>query len=368
MAVRENTPWGWTDEVAADRLRPGPGQPEGLVEANQRQRMFAAAVAAVIETGYRDTRVADIVQVSGVSRSAFYKHFADKADCFRETAKAIWEVVYAEVLHDHAPRLEVAAVAAWADRYPACARFVLDAPDRYGRELLEKEIEIWHAVFARRWGCPPLVARAVVAGGLRLAAEELRDGLTAESFVGVDGGILVDAYGRGAISVRRVTRKLPKALAPVPIKPRDRFLAAIRDELAVRQGERPSVIDVVKRAKASLSTFYALFNDLDDLIDQAQCAARDHAYRYSTVGDWLGWLASHPADARLAIFHGQGLRVPPTLLGNCAREVLVADAVVTAFLVAEIEAGRGTEVHRYTALVEQLIALPAGAAQKAVAA
>jgi AcrR family transcriptional regulator len=52
------------------------------VRAAQRQRLLAAAVAAVAETGFAAMTVADVVRRAKVSRAAFYAHFADKENCF----------------------------------------------------------------------------------------------------------------------------------------------------------------------------------------------------------------------------------------------------------------------------------------------
>ena len=48
-------------------------------------------VATVAEKGYEATTVADLVKLSGVSRSAFYRHFADKEECFLAAAEALIE-------------------------------------------------------------------------------------------------------------------------------------------------------------------------------------------------------------------------------------------------------------------------------------
>jgi AcrR family transcriptional regulator len=52
------------------------------VARNQRWRLLAAMVAAVAENGYERTTVSDVVEMSGVSRTAFYRHFANKQECF----------------------------------------------------------------------------------------------------------------------------------------------------------------------------------------------------------------------------------------------------------------------------------------------
>jgi len=67
-------------------LRPGRGTPREEAERNQRERLFAATVATVAAKGYEATTVADLVNLSGVSRSAFYRHFADKEECFLTAA------------------------------------------------------------------------------------------------------------------------------------------------------------------------------------------------------------------------------------------------------------------------------------------
>jgi AcrR family transcriptional regulator len=56
--------------------------PQSAVRAAQRERLLAAAIAAVAESGYHSVTVADVVKRAKVSRAAFYVHFADKEDCF----------------------------------------------------------------------------------------------------------------------------------------------------------------------------------------------------------------------------------------------------------------------------------------------
>ena len=65
--------------------------PREEADRNQRERLFAATVAMVAEKGYEATTVADLVELSGVSRSAFYRHFEDKQECFLAAAEALIE-------------------------------------------------------------------------------------------------------------------------------------------------------------------------------------------------------------------------------------------------------------------------------------
>jgi len=85
------TPWGDATELRDRMLRPGRGLPRDEADRNQRERLFAAMVATVAEKGYEATTVADLVELSGVSRSAFYRHFEDKQECFLTAAAALIE-------------------------------------------------------------------------------------------------------------------------------------------------------------------------------------------------------------------------------------------------------------------------------------
>lgn len=56
--------------------------PPDLVSAIQRERMVAAMLWAVSEHGYRNVSVQLVLERAGVSRPTFYRHFANKEDCF----------------------------------------------------------------------------------------------------------------------------------------------------------------------------------------------------------------------------------------------------------------------------------------------
>ena len=75
------TPWGDAGTLRDRKLQPGQRLPAEEVARNQRERLFAALVAVVAEKGYEATRVEDLLELSGVSRSAFYAHFSDKEEC-----------------------------------------------------------------------------------------------------------------------------------------------------------------------------------------------------------------------------------------------------------------------------------------------
>src|SRR4051794_9976816 len=83
------TPWGDADELRGRRLPPGRGTAAAEVERNQRERLYGATVAVVASKGYAETAVADLLEVSGVSRTTFYRYFDDKCDCFLATLEEI---------------------------------------------------------------------------------------------------------------------------------------------------------------------------------------------------------------------------------------------------------------------------------------
>lgn len=85
------TPWGRADLLRERKLRPGPGMRREDVTRQQRERLFGAMVATVATKGYEATTVADLLELSGVSRAAFYEQFRDKEDCVLATFEALVE-------------------------------------------------------------------------------------------------------------------------------------------------------------------------------------------------------------------------------------------------------------------------------------
>ncbi len=56
---------------------------------NQRQRLLEGMIDAVGAKGYAATTVSDVIKRAGVSRKAFYEHFANKEECFLATYDSI---------------------------------------------------------------------------------------------------------------------------------------------------------------------------------------------------------------------------------------------------------------------------------------
>jgi AcrR family transcriptional regulator len=56
--------------------------PRHQVVSSQRTRMLRGMAEAMMEKGYVNTTVADVIKRAGVSRETFYQQFSSKADCF----------------------------------------------------------------------------------------------------------------------------------------------------------------------------------------------------------------------------------------------------------------------------------------------
>jgi AcrR family transcriptional regulator len=65
-----------------EKIPPRSGLSRAEVIANQRARIFEGFAAALAYHGYEDTKVTDIVELSGISRATFYERFESKELCF----------------------------------------------------------------------------------------------------------------------------------------------------------------------------------------------------------------------------------------------------------------------------------------------
>jgi AcrR family transcriptional regulator len=102
-----------------------------------RERLIDAMAQSIIEKGYRDTTVADVVRLARTSRRNFYEHFEDRDACFLALFDATNDVMMAEIaaaVHPERPLDEQvdAAVDAYIDNVsqrPALyASFVREMP------------------------------------------------------------------------------------------------------------------------------------------------------------------------------------------------------------------------------------------------
>lgn len=65
-----------------------PSLPQDLGARSQRRRILEAMATSCAEKTYAATTIADIVGCASISRGTFYKHFANKQECFYATAEA----------------------------------------------------------------------------------------------------------------------------------------------------------------------------------------------------------------------------------------------------------------------------------------
>jgi AcrR family transcriptional regulator len=70
-----------------ERIPPRSGLSRVEVIANQRRRIFDGLAAALTYHGYEDTKITDVVELSGVSRATFYERFESKEECFAAAYK-----------------------------------------------------------------------------------------------------------------------------------------------------------------------------------------------------------------------------------------------------------------------------------------
>ena len=115
---------GVGDVAGSDALRKSgvltPSLPQDIGVRSQRKRILEAMAKSCAEKTYSATTIADIVGCASISRGTFYKHFANKQECFYATAdtflvdlQGIAAVAYArseDVLPVDAVRNVIAAV------------------------------------------------------------------------------------------------------------------------------------------------------------------------------------------------------------------------------------------------------------------
>jgi AcrR family transcriptional regulator len=343
------TPWGDATKLRTRRLRPGPGADPAAVTRNQRERMHAAMVAAVAENGYEATRVADVVKLSGVSRSAFYKHFEDKLDCFLATLDEITEMARAKLNEHYDPKLP------WEERLrtaadgfldllleqPAAARFCLVEVYAAGEpaiERLDKAVAAVEGIVGaafrespERKGMPRDIVRAIVGGIRKTIHTRVRRGSETELVEQlpqlIDWGL---SYEAPPEKLKRPRRKPDRGAAPATDGelPRERLITAITGTIADRGYADATIIEIAERASASLSTFYATFDNKEEALLAALEREREQslaatAAAVEAASDWqesvrmgldalLGFLAAEPDAASIAVIDaftagGEGL-------------------------------------------------------------
>jgi AcrR family transcriptional regulator len=240
---------------------------------------LAATVLATTRQGYATTRVADVIELAGVSRSTFYVNFGNFDDCFLQTLDAILEgaeAAMAGALERDAPwderlRGYYGALVEVVVAQPAAARMCLveaysagpdavERVDRMARRVGREALTVLEQS-PERAGMPLDVTRAVL-GGLRTVIQtRLYSGR--ESELRELAPALMD-WALGYRTPPTELRALPP-MRPLPEAesdqrgPQRRILDAVID-VAVRQGYSGTTItEIASVASISLTTFYKCF-------------------------------------------------------------------------------------------------------------
>jgi AcrR family transcriptional regulator len=300
--------------------------------------LFAAMVAVVARRGYRAATVADVLELSGVSRSAFYRHFANKQDCFLAACDAVvsdgMETVSA-AYRTKGPwdrRLQ-AAFEAFVDvivSQPAAARMTVVEIYAAGPAATERSDRA-AAAFERlvrqsldqsptRAHMPAPIVRGIVGGIRKVIHTRLRRG--------EEGQLpsLVPALSEWATSYRTPPTSIrrPRARPALDGNPRfvvsspvERIYAAVATSVALTGYSRLTVADIIANASTSLTTFYTHFRNKEEAFLAAYDAGGAQSFAaalpaYQRAPDWphavraglaalLAYLAAEPAWAQLSI-------------------------------------------------------------------
>ena len=292
------TPWGDAAELRERRLRPGRGTPREEAERNQRERLFAAMVATVAERGYEATTVADLVELSGVSRSAFYRHFEDKQACFLAAIEAMVEPALKRIAGDEsAPAGVERARRAFESlielivSQPAAAKMCIVevyAAGPEGAALLDRSMDQVAKLTSHlleqvpdRKGMPIELVHALVGGIQKVIHKRLYRGKEEE---------LVDLIpqlwdwlfrypvppGPLKATRRRNVKALPFAERQRGANPPERILRALAAVVAEKGYPDTTVADVVEKAGTSQRTFYEHFKNKEDAIVAALDSGSAH--------------------------------------------------------------------------------------------
>ena len=282
------TPWGDAASLRERKLRPGRGTPREEAERNQRERLFAAMVATVAEKGYEATTVADLVELSGVSRSAFYKHFEDKQACFIAAVEAMVEPTLKKLGADESapPGMERARAAfdsliETIVEQPAAAKLCVVevyAAGPEGAALVDRTVESATDLAAalleqvpERQGMPRELVRAIVGGIQKVIHKRLYRGQEEElPALAPQLWEWLFSYpvppGPLRATRRRTVKAVPFEERQAQSSPPERLLRALAAVVAEKGYPDTTVAEIVERASTSQRTFYEHFKNKEDAI------------------------------------------------------------------------------------------------------
>jgi AcrR family transcriptional regulator len=275
------TPWGDSQGLRARRLAPGWGAGPAEVARSQRERIFAAMVALSTARGYEATSIADLLELSGVSRKAFYEHFANKQECFLATLREILErSARAIVPLSDGRGTALAAFTELITSQPAASRMCFVESFAAGPEavaLIDQAVAGFEGLYAQAFDArdgeqrmaPELVV-AIVGGLRKVIYTRLRLGREAE----LRG--LAEDLGRWSLGYEAPTHAIERQVRPAPNwerapvrSPRERIIAAAGDLISERGFPKASVRGIIARASTSSETFYKHFDGKEDVFAAA---------------------------------------------------------------------------------------------------
>jgi len=245
-------------------------------------------VAAVDEKGYEAATVADVVRLSGVSRSAFYRHFDDKQTCFIAAVEAIVEPTLRQLGADESapPGIERArqgfegVIQSIVDQPAAAKMCVVEvyAAGEAGAALVDRMMERSTDVAAalldqvpERTGLPRELVRALVGGIQKVIHKRLYRGQEQELLeLAPQLWDWVFSYPLPPGPLKPKRRRRVKALSFEERQklstPPERVLRALAAVVAERGYPDTTVAEVVDRARTSQRTFYEHFKNKEDAI------------------------------------------------------------------------------------------------------
>jgi AcrR family transcriptional regulator len=283
------TPWGDATELRERMMRPGRGVPREEAERNHRERLFAATVAIVVEKGYDATRVADLVKLAGISRSAFYRQFSDKQECFLATAEELVQPTLDAVVAraGEAPpgeerlRVAIETFLELIASQPAASKMCFVEIYAAGPEAvavierttdaIEKLVVDLFDQIPGREDMPRQLVRAMIGGLQKVIHKRLyRD--EEEALVELAPQLwkwwLSYPPPPGSLQVQRRRAKRPRPLEErqAVSGPADRVLRALAAVVAEKGYPAVTVAEIVERASTSQRTFYEHFANKEEAL------------------------------------------------------------------------------------------------------
>jgi AcrR family transcriptional regulator len=282
------TPWGNASQLREKMMRPGRGNAPEDSERSQRQRLFGAMVAVSSEKGYEATKIADLVSMAGVSRAAFYVHFADKQELLLATLEALIEPTIAVIERaEDAPtgearlRQAVTALLELIASQPAAAKMGLIeiyAAGPEGEAAVEQAVDTFVSFgvsqlgqIAGRKQLPAQIMRAMIGGLQKVVQKRLysdeADSLPHLAEQIADWALLYPTPPGPLEGPRRRGRRARsfeerQAVAHPP----ERVLRALAAIVAEKGYQATTVAEVVKRAGTSQRVFYGHFESKEEAV------------------------------------------------------------------------------------------------------